>query len=585
MNNLKILQTCLALLSLFFFQSAQAQVNWDGGAGTNNWGDAMNWDTDLVPTGADDVVIDAGFVSMSTTTYFARSLTLTNGASLDITSSATLSMGGSSSYSVVIDGSQFILNGTLNISGAQAGVSVSTPGSIFLGLGTFSISDYAGYGLIVNSGCIGCVVENYLQWTFDHGSGAGVNAIQVAENGSIFANYGTIDIGQNTNMGGGIGTGFSSSIINNHGVINIYKTGSGRTAFMHNFFPGTLNNLSGALVTLGSGLDGAAFVSGFNFNLINNGTIELDKAGAADVMLSGTGTFTGLETFSNVNSIAPGNSPGCINFDNGLSHTGTTAKTAIEIGGTTPCSGHDRINVTGTATIGGTLNITLHGGFTPTAGETYTILQADAISGTYATINYPTVSGITWTTTYNATSIVANANATLPVELTRFDAKKQGAVVDLNWSTATEIDNKGFEVQRSTRSGAWETIGFVEGNGDQVIEMNYNLVDRNPRTGTNYYRLQQIDYDGATEYSKVVSVEFFNNADVSVFPNPATTSFQLSGDNLEGSIIRIMDAAGSRFYEAVYNGQSVSVEGFQTGMYVVEIVNSDRPLVKRLMVK
>ncbi len=100
-------------------------------------------------------------------------------------------------------------------------------------------------------------------------------------------------------------------------------------------------------------------------------------------------------------------------------------------------------------------------------------------------------------------------NEILPVEITSFAAFYSQFSVKLNWSTATEINNHGFEVERSNDNSTWRLIGFKEGNGTTIETHNYSFVD--DLLGTNssklYYRLKQIDYDGSFEYSDIVDVD------------------------------------------------------------------------------
>ncbi len=98
----------------------------------------------------------------------------------------------------------------------------------------------------------------------------------------------------------------------------------------------------------------------------------------------------------------------------------------------------------------------------------------------------------------------------MPVELISFSATIKGDVILLNWKTATEVNNYGFEVQRSANSVGlteWETIGFVEGHGNSNSPKYYSFTDSNPLNGAISYRLKQIDTDGKFEYSPVIEIE------------------------------------------------------------------------------
>ena len=95
----------------------------------------------------------------------------------------------------------------------------------------------------------------------------------------------------------------------------------------------------------------------------------------------------------------------------------------------------------------------------------------------------------------------------LPVELTSFKAVLQNSNVLLEWETATEVNNYGFDIERSTDNSNWMAIGFIEGHGNSNSPKQYSFNDTDiQQSGTYYYRLKQIDNDGTFEYSDVVTV-------------------------------------------------------------------------------
>lgn len=113
--------------------------------------------------------------------------------------------------------------------------------------------------------------------------------------------------------------------------------------------------------------------------------------------------------------------------------------------------------------------------------------------------------------------------APLPVSLVAFSASQQDAAVALRWATATELNNKGFEVQRSADGVAFTTLAFVPGAGNSQARRTYSYLDAQPLTTISYYRLKQLDADGKVAYSPVQTVQARLGQAASVFPNPATT--------------------------------------------------------------
>jgi hypothetical protein len=118
----------------------------------------------------------------------------------------------------------------------------------------------------------------------------------------------------------------------------------------------------------------------------------------------------------------------------------------------------------------------------------------------------------------------------LPVELISFNAKAQDKSVLLTWSTATEINNKDFTIERSLNSKDWSSIGSVNGAGNSTVRIDYRFTDEKPNQGISYYRLKQTDFDGAYKYSNVVSVDREKIDQLYAYPNPSTNSFTLVSD-------------------------------------------------------
>ena len=137
----------------------------------------------------------------------------------------------------------------------------------------------------------------------------------------------------------------------------------------------------------------------------------------------------------------------------------------------------------------------------------------------------------------------------VPVELTSFTASTNGKEIILSWSTATELNNQGFEIQRSTDAKEFFTVGFVNGHGTTTDQQNYSFVDLNLDNGNYYYRLKQIDFNGSYEYSELVEVEWraFNSYLLEQnFPNPfnPSTTIGFGLKNKSDVKITILNAIG-----------------------------------------
>jgi hypothetical protein len=174
----------------------------------------------------------------------------------------------------------------------------------------------------------------------------------------------------------------------------------------------------------------------------------------------------------------------------------------------------------------------------------------------------------------------------LPVELSTFTAVQIGSKVLLKWTTETEINNFGFDVERCALSAecqAWEKIGFVNGNGNSNSPKEYSFTD-NPATGNKYYyRLKQIDSDGQTEYSNVISIDLNIPNQYALYqnyPNPfnPTTSitYNLPADGPVS--LKVFDVLGSEVATLVNDNQKSGVhtipfngKGLSSGIYICKI--------------
>jgi hypothetical protein len=127
-------------------------------------------------------------------------------------------------------------------------------------------------------------------------------------------------------------------------------------------------------------------------------------------------------------------------------------------------------------------------------------------------------------------------DAPLPVTLTSFTAKLAEGKVMLNWATATEVNNYGFEIERSLVIGHqslanWEKVGFVQGNGNSYSQKQYSFTDENPPAGNLQYRLKQIDTDGGFEYYGTIAEVNYCLTDIKEIKLPTEFSLEQNYPN------------------------------------------------------
>ncbi|MGV3547094.1 MAG: T9SS type A sorting domain-containing protein [Pedobacter sp.] len=168
----------------------------------------------------------------------------------------------------------------------------------------------------------------------------------------------------------------------------------------------------------------------------------------------------------------------------------------------------------------------------------------------------------------------------LPVSLTSFDAALVKGQSTLTWETASETNNSGFEVLRSTDGKDFTKIHFENSkgqNGNSTAALKYSFVDRTAKAGVNYYQLKQIDLNGDNELFKdVKSVNVsLGAADVVVFPNPATTyiSVNAGGADFKDVKYELFDASGKIVLseKATAEQQDISLSKLPASIYFLKI--------------
>jgi hypothetical protein len=134
-----------------------------------------------------------------------------------------------------------------------------------------------------------------------------------------------------------------------------------------------------------------------------------------------------------------------------------------------------------------------------------------------------------------AVFVVSGYTGPLPVQFSQFTGVAEGSVNHLNWSTASEIDNAFFEVEKSRDGVNFITCGTVQGAGNSSVTQQYSFVDASPFYPSTLYRLKQIDYNGDHTYSNVISINNGNfivtSVDVYTIEGKLITSFTDNGDN------------------------------------------------------
>jgi hypothetical protein len=253
-------------------------------------------------------------------------------------------------------------------------------------------------------------------------------------------------------------------------------------------------------------------------------------------------------------------------------------------------------NNKGTLTFNGTSPQSIYSASNPPASRT---LTNNLIINNSAGVSLLSELGIQTGFFYNSTGFLTTNNfnfyvngiiydGPLPVELSSFSASIIGSSVKLSWKTETEVNNYGFEVERTSNvkvqsSNGWEKIGFVNGNGNSNSPKSYSYEDKNVSSGKYSYRLKQIDNDGQFEYSKAIEVDLgapkkfelsqnypnpFNPATTISFNLPAAEYVKLVVYNLLGQEIKTLV---NEIKESGIHTIKFDASELNSGMYIYKL--------------
>jgi hypothetical protein len=180
----------------------------------------------------------------------------------------------------------------------------------------------------------------------------------------------------------------------------------------------------------------------------------------------------------------------------------------------------------------------------------------------------------------------------IPVELSSFSAETQKNSVTLKWTTASETNNRGFEIQKSKVSewipsgksqSDWVTVGFVEGNGNTTERQSYIFNEKDLKVGSYTYRLKQVDYDGSYEYSNEVEVDVEAPSVFTLmqnYPNPFNPMTKIEYTLPENAEVRIdiyntlgelVSTLVNKTMEAGYQEISLDASSLPSGTYIYRI--------------
>lgn len=491
-------------------------------------------------------------------------------------------------------GSPTIINGTLEVSsGASIGWTGSGTKTFRNGITGAGTVTQGTAGQFLITGTASSIAGGTLTLSTSGMSITGTSVVTLESNETV--NGGTVSV-----ESGGILNTASSSI---GGTTNFTLSSGG------NFITANTNGISGSLIN--SGTKSLSTGANYEFNgsdqtfgtslpaTVNNLTLS----GSGTKTISGNRTINGNLTISGATlSLAAGltyNLRGNLT-NNGVTTlwTGTTfifdGTNLQSIGGATVTNFGDlTISNTNAGGVASNNTFAVLGNLRINQGSKMNLVAGNdsPIDGSLFLNNVEQYAG-TWGSSSSSPPAMYQSNlyfagtkrltvamgAPLPIELISFTAKKEQQTTALEWETASELNNEKFLVERSANGADFTPIGEVLGNGTTTIAQSYYFTDRLPISGTNYYRLKQIDFDGNFEFSKVVSVSFGDSKNrVQLYPtitnDAITLSFSSPTD--EPGSIQIFDYNGKFVsllrLEPDIEQLTIAVNALQSGPYLLKI--------------
>jgi hypothetical protein len=431
-------------------------ASWRGTTSTD-WNEASNWCNNTLPTTATDVVIPAGVPFQPT----VNTATIALCRNLTINNGATVTVDATQQLNVsgnLINNGPLSINGTIQFNGT---VAQSISGS---GFGSYN-------SVIINN------------------SSGATPALTIPSTGINIVTQLTLTAGKVNLSNANLTIGTSS--------------GAGTLSYTAGWlYGGNLTRWIGAgALTLGNAPGHFPIGSSTNYRPVFFGNTNIDTQGT--IRVSHTSVF-GAQAVSFNDSGTP------IQVRSRSFWTIATGN-SIASGNTFSL----RTEGTGLGTVGAVTDLRL----TQVGSASFGTPGTNAGSITNPQVNRTAIPTANLTNDFYWGSI--NSNATpLPVTLVSFSGYQVSDQIKLNWKTASELNFYFFSLEKSIDGKEFVEISKINGNGTTQEEHSYESIDKAPLIGKNYYRLKSVDFDGYAEYFSVISVDFSNDKQFYIYPNP-----------------------------------------------------------------
>jgi len=192
-----------------------------------------------------------------------------------------------------------------------------------------------------------------------------------------------------------------------------------------------------------------------------------------------------------------------------------------------------------------------------------------------------------------STTPFSNTCTSVPITLLDFTGKENNGKILLNWSTAMELDNDRFVLEKSIDGSTYQYLTTIDGGGNSSTLLSYSYVDYYPNNGANYYRLKQYDFNGTEHTDGHVYVQFSGSGEVieKLYPNPFADELILEGSapfRKEQTILNFYDVLGSEISSVIsasYGGQKITLQtsGLSKGVYLLKITSGNKTETRRVI--
>jgi len=536
----------LSIINTFLVYTANAQTVWTGGSGVDlNWSTSSNWSPSVVPTSSTDVDIQNTYGNdpiLDATGLKCKNLQIEAGGALNGASSTDLTVSGN-----VYDDGDIFAYGTIFYISGDISVGNFTEGSSTVVLNganstNQNINGYYFYNLIINN------------------TGGGI----AFGGDAVVTNALTMTKGNITTTGYTLTLGTTSANIGTLAWTAGYMTGTGTFQRWFNTSAVSLGAVAGLFPMGVSTLNRSCWIGG------TPGT-----AGTISVAYTQANTVTSfVSSYSENSTTMTHRNDAAWAFSTANSFAGTGLSLRIQASGMPGVSAYAALTMSG---------------------------ASGAAPGSYSAPSGPNSdpqvnrTGLTASNLSQSFFIADNGTNALPVTLIDFEAFGQNGIVNLSWQTASEINNNYFDVERSNDGNAWQTIGNVAGHGNSFSANNYMLLDNLTGTipeGTFYYRLKQVDFNGAYIFSMIRPVSLSGLTEsIQTFPNPTNNMLNMSWTNADNGIVtlNVTDINGKSVYTEAVSGKGlqhkqIDMTTYPAGEYLIQVV-SDKSSITKTVIK